>query len=67
MQGPNIKQHSILSRKLVTKTVLGFVIAFINNLQDVTTINSYTVTALHILKALHTNLLSISAIVFTYL
>jgi hypothetical protein len=45
----------------------GLVIEFFNNPQVVTTINSYTDTDLHTLKSLHTNLLSLSAIVFTYL
>jgi hypothetical protein len=56
-----------LSRVLVTKTGFGLVIGFINNPQVVTTINSYTVTDLHNLKSLRSNLLSLSAIVFTYL
>jgi hypothetical protein len=38
---------------------------FINNLQVVTTINYYIITDFHILQSLHTNLLSLSAIVFT--
>jgi hypothetical protein len=58
---------AIMSRVLVTKTGFGLVIGFINNPQVVTTINSYTVTDLQTLKSLHTNLLSLSAIVFTYL
>jgi hypothetical protein len=56
-----------LSRVLVTKTGFGLVIGFINNPQVLTTINSYMVTDLHTLKSLHTNLLSLSAIIFTYL
>jgi hypothetical protein len=45
----------------------GLVIAFINNLQVVTTINYYTIAALHNVRvqSLHTNLFSLSALVFT--
>jgi hypothetical protein len=57
----------VLSCGLVTKTGFGLVIGFINSPQVVTTINSYTLTDLHTLKSFHTTLLSLSAIVFTYL
>jgi hypothetical protein len=57
----------ILSRVLVTKTGFGLIIGFIKNPQVVTTFNCHTVTDLHILKSLHTNLFSLSAIVFIYL
>jgi hypothetical protein len=53
----------IMSRVLVTETGFGLVIGFINNPQVLATINSYTVTDLHTLKSLHTNLLNLSAIV----
>jgi hypothetical protein len=43
----------------------GLVIGFINNLQDVTTINYYTIAALHNVQSLHTNFFSLSALVFT--
>jgi hypothetical protein len=43
----------------------GLVIGFIDNLQVVTTINSYTITALHNLQSLHTNLFTLSTLVFT--
>jgi hypothetical protein len=56
-----------MSHVLVTETGFGLVIGFINNLQVVTTINYNPVTDLHALKWLHTNLFSLSAIVFTYL
>jgi hypothetical protein len=46
-------------------TEFGLVIGFINNLQVVTTYNSYTVADLHYLQSLHTNLLSLPALVFT--
>jgi hypothetical protein len=46
-------------------SVFGLVIGFINNLQVVTTINYYTIAALHNIQSLHTNLLSLSALVFT--
>jgi hypothetical protein len=39
------------------------VIGFINNLQVVTTINYYTIAALHNLQSLHTNIFSLSALV----
>jgi hypothetical protein len=38
------------------KTGIQFVIGFINHLQVVTTINYYTIAALHILQPSHTNL-----------
>jgi hypothetical protein len=41
------------------------VIGFTNNLQVLTTINCYTVAALHNLQSLHTNLFSLSALVLT--
>jgi hypothetical protein len=43
----------------------GLVIGFINNLQVVTTIKCYTIAALHNVKLFHTNLFSLSALVFT--
>jgi hypothetical protein len=46
------------------KTGFGLVIGFVNNLQVVTTINFYTIAALHSLQSLHTNLFSLSALVF---
>jgi hypothetical protein len=42
----------------------GLVIGFINNLQVVATINFYAVATLHDLQSLHTNLFSLSALVF---
>jgi hypothetical protein len=45
------------------KTGIGLVIGFINNLQIVTTNNYNTITDLHNLQSLHTNLLSLSALV----
>jgi hypothetical protein len=47
------------------KTGLGLVLGFINNLQVVTTINSYTIVDLHNLQSLHTNLLTLFPLVFT--
>jgi hypothetical protein len=47
------------------KMGFGLVIEFINNLEVVTTINYYTTAALHNLQSLHTNLFSLSALVFT--
>jgi hypothetical protein len=47
------------------KTVFGLVIGIINNLQVVTTNNEYTVADLHNVQSLHTNLFSLSALVFT--
>jgi hypothetical protein len=41
------------------QTRFGLVIDFINNPQVVTSINSYTVTYLHSLRSLNTNLLSV--------
>jgi hypothetical protein len=38
---------------------------FINNLQVVTTNNSYTITDLHNLQSLHTNPVSLLPLVFT--
>jgi hypothetical protein len=38
------------------KMGFGLVIGFFNNLQVVTTINYYTIAALHNLQSLHTNL-----------
>jgi hypothetical protein len=49
------------------KTPFGLVIGFINHLQVVTTITYYTIARLHDLQSLHTNLLSLSAVVFTCL
>jgi hypothetical protein len=47
------------------KTGFGLVIGFINHLQVVTTINNYIIAALHNLQSLHTNLFSLSVLVFT--
>jgi hypothetical protein len=44
-----------------------YIIGFINNLQVVTTITYYTTALLHNLQSLHINLLSLSALVYTYL
>jgi hypothetical protein len=49
------------------KTGFGLVIEFIKNLQVVTTINYYTIAALHNLPSVHTNLFSLSTLVFTNL
>jgi hypothetical protein len=46
----------ILSRVRLLKTGFGLVIGFINNLQVVTTINCYTIAALHSLQSLHFSL-----------
>jgi hypothetical protein len=46
------------------KTGFGLVIGFVSNLQVITTINYYTIAALHNLQSLHTNLCSLSALVF---
>jgi hypothetical protein len=43
----------------------GLGIGFINNLQVVITINYYTIAALHNVQSLHTNLFSLSALIFT--
>jgi hypothetical protein len=45
---------------------MGFrlVIGFISNLQVITTINYYTIAALHNLQSLHTDLFGLSALVF---
>jgi hypothetical protein len=43
----------------------GLVVRLINNLQVVTTINYYTIAALHNVHLLHTNLFNLSALVFT--
>jgi hypothetical protein len=43
----------------------GLVIGFINNLQVVTTINYNTIADLHNLQSLHTNLFSLSPLIFT--
>jgi hypothetical protein len=40
------------------------IIGSINHLQVETTINYYTIAALHNLQSLHTNLFSLSALVF---
>jgi hypothetical protein len=45
-------------------TGFGLVIGFISNLRVITTINYYTVAVLHNLQSLHTNLFSLSALVF---
>jgi hypothetical protein len=50
-----VSYWNILSRVTVTKTGLGLVIGFIDHLQVVTTINYYTIAALHNLQSLHTN------------
>jgi hypothetical protein len=52
----------VLSLVWVTKDGFGLVIGFINNL---TTINYYTIADLHNLQSLHANLFSLSALVFT--
>jgi hypothetical protein len=49
-----------------TGTPFGLVIGFINNLQVLTTITYYTIARLHTLQPLCTNLLTFSAVVFTY-
>jgi hypothetical protein len=49
----------------VTKELFGLVIGFINHLLVVTTINYYTIAALHNLQSLHINIFSLSALVFT--
>jgi hypothetical protein len=49
------------------ETGLGLVTGFINNLQVVTIINYYTIAASHNLQLRHTNLFSLSALVFTNL
>jgi hypothetical protein len=43
----------------------GLVIGFINNLQIITTINYFTIAALHNVQSLYTNLFSLSVLVFT--
>jgi hypothetical protein len=50
----------------VTGRPFGLVTGFINHLQVVTTITYYTIARLHNLQALHTSLLTLSAVVFTY-
>jgi hypothetical protein len=50
---------------LATETRFGLLIGFINNLQGVTTINYNTVAGLHNLQSLHTDLFSLSALIFT--
>jgi hypothetical protein len=47
------------------KTGFGLVIGFISHLQVVTTINYYTIAALHNLQSLHNILFSLSELVFT--
>jgi hypothetical protein len=47
-----------------TKDGFGLVIGCINNLQVITTINYYTIAALHNLQSLHTNLFSLPTLVF---
>jgi hypothetical protein len=47
------------------KPGFGLVIGFINKFQVVTTIYYYTIVALHNLQSLHTNLFSLSVLVFT--
>jgi hypothetical protein len=47
------------------ETGFELVIGFINNPQVVTTINYYTIVALHNVQSLHTNLLTLSALVFS--
>jgi hypothetical protein len=47
------------------ETRFAFFIGFINNLQVVTTINYNTVAGLHNLQSLHTNLFSLSPLIFT--
>jgi hypothetical protein len=57
--------YKILSRYQWLKTGYGLVTEFINNLQVVITINYYIIVALDNLQSLHTNLFSLSAILFT--
>jgi hypothetical protein len=55
-----------MGRNLIERLKTGFelVIGFTKNLQVVTTINFYAVATLHNLQSLHTNLFSLSALVF---
>jgi hypothetical protein len=48
------------------KTPFRLLIGFINHLQVVTTITYYTIARLHNLQSLRTNLLTLSAVIFTY-
>jgi hypothetical protein len=47
------------------ETPFGLVIGFIKNILVVTTISYYTIARLHNLQSLHSNLLSLSALVLT--
>jgi hypothetical protein len=49
------------------KTAFRLLTGLFNNLQTVTTINCYSVTGLHTLQTLLTNLFTLSSVVFTYL
>jgi hypothetical protein len=49
------------------KTGFGLIIGFIDHLQAVTTINYYTISTLDNLQSLHTNLFSLSTVVFMIL
>jgi hypothetical protein len=55
----------ILSRVTVSKTLASFGIGFIGYLQVVTENNYNTIVDLHNLQQLHTNLLSLCALVLT--
>jgi hypothetical protein len=55
----------VLSRILVTETVLGLITGFINRLQVVTAFTYNTVPDLHNLQLLHYNFLSLFPLVFT--
>jgi hypothetical protein len=57
------KQYCHVSQWL--KTGFGLVIAVINHLQVITTINYYATADLHNLQSLHTNLFSLSALIVT--
>jgi hypothetical protein len=46
------------------ETRFGLLIGFINNLQVVTTITYYTIAGLHNLQSLHTDLFSLSPLIF---
>jgi hypothetical protein len=72
MSSRNLKTNSFqketttktMSRVLVTETVFGLVIGFINRLQAVSTITYNTVPDLHNLQSLHYNLLGLFPLVF---
>jgi hypothetical protein len=66
-KGTSVPKHYVIN--IVTyssdwRRGLGLVIAFINRLQVVITINYYTIAALHNVQSLHTNPFSLSALVF---